>query len=197
MPFPGIGKEKKRMTDNKNKTGNVRKALQFDVKTLVTMAILIAMQIVISRFLSIQAWNLRIGFGFVPIVISAIMYGAVKTGIVAGVSDILGAVLFSIGFNPFLTVTAVLMGVIFGLFLHKKQTVVTVVLSVLVVQIICSLGLNSYILYIFYSSPETSFLAYLLTRIGQTLVMIPLEIAGILALGKLLLPKLHLTSVKS
>ncbi len=174
-------------------SSRLKEEFQIDVRTMTTMAVLIAMQIIFSRFLSLQAWNLRIGFGFVPIVIAGIMFGTVKAGIVAGVSDVLGALLFSYGFTPLITVTAVLTGVVFELFLYKKATMIRIVLSVLVAQIFCSLLLNSYFLYILYFSESgTSLFAFIMTRVIQTIVMIVVEIAITLALGKVFLPKLKL-----
>ena len=38
-------------------------------KHMVWMGILIAVSIVLSRFLSFSAWNVKIGFAFIPIVI--------------------------------------------------------------------------------------------------------------------------------
>ena len=35
---------------------------------LVLMAMFVAVQIILSRFLSINLWNLKIGFSFIPIV---------------------------------------------------------------------------------------------------------------------------------
>ena len=39
-------------------------------KHMVWMGILIAVSIVLSRFLSFSAWNVKIGFAFIPIVIA-------------------------------------------------------------------------------------------------------------------------------
>ena len=44
---------------------------KFDTKMLVTAAVLIALNVVLSRFLSINAWNLKIGFTFVSIFVAA------------------------------------------------------------------------------------------------------------------------------
>ena len=170
---------------------------KFDTRTLVLMAALVALQIVFSRFLSIQSPTLRIGFGFVPIVIAAIMFGPIKAGIVAGVSDILGAILFSIGFTPLLTITAVLSGIVFGIFLYRKVTVVKTIIAVLITQVVLSLLLNSYFLFIMYFSGGTTLFAYIMTRVVQTIIMIVIQMIIILALGKILLPKLHLLTSKA
>ena len=53
-----------------------------NVKKLTTLAMLTAIEIVLSRFLSINAWNIKIGFSFVPIVVAAILYGPIAAGIV-------------------------------------------------------------------------------------------------------------------
>ena len=53
---------------------------KLDLKAMVTCAALIAAAIVLSRFLSINAWNLKIGFTFVPVFIAAYLYGPIGGG---------------------------------------------------------------------------------------------------------------------
>ena len=60
---------------------------KFTTRTLTTLAMLIAIEVILSRFLSINAWNIKIGFGFVPVVIAAILYGPLAGGIVGALSD--------------------------------------------------------------------------------------------------------------
>ena len=67
------------------------------VRTIVYLGVLTALEIVLNRFLSINAWNIKIGFSFVPIVVAAILYGPIAAGIVAALCDFLGAILFPIG----------------------------------------------------------------------------------------------------
>ena len=59
-------------------------------KHMVWMGILIAVSIVLSRFLSFSAWNVKIGFAFIPIVIGAVLFGPVQGGIAAAAADFLG-----------------------------------------------------------------------------------------------------------
>lgn len=73
---------------------------KISTKVLTTLGVLIATEVVLSRFLSINAWNIKIGFNFVPIAIAAILYGPIAAGAVAGIGDFLGAVLFPIGPYP-------------------------------------------------------------------------------------------------
>ena len=136
---------------------------------LVIMAMLVALQVILSRFLSINLWNLKIGFSFVPIIISAIMLGPLCTCLVAAVSDVIGAILFPTGtFFPGFTFTAALSGVIFGYFLYKKQDLISILLSVLLYEIVCSLILNTYWISLMYGAP---FSALLPPRIVQSIGM--------------------------
>ncbi len=102
-----------------------------NLKRLVTIALLIALQIVLSRFLSIQAWSIKIGFGFIPVVIAATLFGPVDAAIVGGMADLLGTLLFPIGpYFPGFTFTAALIGVIFGLLLKNNPSFLRVAISV-------------------------------------------------------------------
>ncbi|MBR1457611.1 MAG: folate family ECF transporter S component [Oscillospiraceae bacterium] len=123
-------------------------------KTLTTLGLLIALEIVLNRFLSINAWNIKIGFSFVPVVVAAILYGPLAAGVVGALSDFLGAILFPIGaYFPGFTLTAFLTGCVFGLFLHQKQSVPNTLFAVLINQLVLSLLLNSYWISVLYGSP--------------------------------------------
>lgn len=89
----------------------------FSTRNLILMAALIAMQIILARFLSIQASDiLRISFESVPIVLAGMWLGPLSGAIVALIADILGTVLsgYGIWFPP-IALGPILMGVISGL----------------------------------------------------------------------------------
>lgn len=154
--------------------------IRVDTQALVIMGLLIAGNVVLSRFVSIQAWNLRIGFGFLPIVIAAIMLGPMKAGIVAAIADILGATLFPAGtFFPGFTLTAFLVGVVYGIFLYKKHSKLKVFIAVGIHQFMLSLFLNTLWISILYGSPYWPLFA---TRIIQTVIMVPVELVCIAAI---------------
>lgn len=44
-------------------------------RMIVTLGLLTAVEIVLSRFCSISGWNIKIGLAFVPLVLAAILYG--------------------------------------------------------------------------------------------------------------------------
>ncbi len=162
--------------------GKQRFSFKLDTRTIVILGLLTALQIVLSRLLSFSVWNMRIGFGFVPIVVAAMMLGPIPAAIVAGLSDVIGALLFPVGaFFPGFTLTAVLTGAIFGLFLQEKQSPIRVVSSVALTQLICSLLINTYWISILYGAPYVSLFA---PRLIQTAILVPLEIVVIAALAK-------------
>lgn len=160
--------------------------VKVSTKSVSTIGVLIAMNIILSRFLSIHTWNLKIGFSFVPVVVAAILYGPLMAALVAAIGDIAGAVLFPVGaYFPGFTVTALLTGAVFGLFLKKTTTVLPVILSVLTVQIAGSLLLNTLWVSILYGSPYG---AVFMTRIYQAAAMAVVQIVSIVAIRKHLIP---------
>jgi ECF transporter S component (folate family) len=154
------------------------------VQKLVIMGVLVAMEIVLSRFLSFNTWNTKIGFGFIPIAAAAILMGPVEAAVCGGFADLLGATLFPIGaYFPGFTATAALTGLVFGLFFHKEQTPLRVVPAVLINQFILGLLVNTYWISVLYGSP---FKELLVTRVTQSVVLSIVQIAGILALANVL-----------
>lgn len=153
-------------------------------KAMVMLAFLTAIEIILSRFYSISAWNLKIGFSFVPIVIAAVFFGPAGGGIVGALGDFIGAILFPIGaYFPGFTVTAFLTGVVFGLFLHKRQGIFRILGAVAVNQLVLSLSLNTLWISILYGSPYGPLF---ITRIAQAAVLAPVEFLVICGLSKCL-----------
>jgi ECF transporter S component (folate family) len=158
----------------------IKEYVSVDTKTMVIMGLLIAIEIVLTRFVSIQAWNLRIGFGFVPIAIAGMMLRPVRAGIVAAIADIIGAILFPAGtFFPGFTLTALLVGIIYGIFLYKKVNTWRILTAIGIHQCIISLFLNTLWLSILYGSPYWPLFA---SRSVQTAIMIPVEIICLVAI---------------
>lgn len=90
-------------------------------KRLTLMAMLIALQIVLSKFLMLQlTGSIRLSIDSVPILLSGIWFGPLAGGIVGLLSDLLGTLLFPTAgmYYPPLTAAFVLIGVCAG-FLAK------------------------------------------------------------------------------
>jgi len=141
---------------------------------LVVMALLIALEIILTRFLSIETPTMRFGFGFLPVAIMAILYGPWWTGAAGVVGDLVGMTLLpKAAFFPGFTLTAFLTGVIFGLLLYKKPiTWKRTFVAALAVNVICSLCLDTLWLSIMYGD---SFLVLLPLRLIKAAIMVPLE----------------------
>ena len=143
------------------------------VNLIAYLGSLVALEIILSRFLSFNAWNIKIGFNFVPIVVAALLFGPMPAGIVAAMGDFLGAILFPIGaYFPGFTAIAFLTGIVFGVFLYKKQSAARTFCAVVINQLVFSFLLNSLWISILYGSP---YLPLLATRIIQCAVLGPVQ----------------------
>jgi len=143
---------------------------------LVIMAFLIALEIILTRFCSINTPILRIGFGFLPVAMMGIMYGPIWAAVGYAVGDILGMLIFPSGiFFPGFTVTAMLTGLVFGLFLHNKEKITwkTVLPASLIIILVLNLCLDTLWLSIMFGD---AFIALLPTRIFKCVVMLPIHL---------------------
>lgn len=157
---------------------------RFSTRTLTSMALLIALEIVLSRFLSISAWNTKIGFAFVPVVIAAILLGPLYAGVVGALADFLGAILFPIGtYFPGFTLTAFLMGLCYGLFLYRSQSFPRILGAVAVHQLILSLLLNTLWISLLYGSP---YMPLLVSRLPQCAILAAVQLVVIPLIARLL-----------
>ncbi len=109
------------------------------------LCMLIAVQIVLSRFLSIQTPIVKLGFGFVPVMFAGALYGAKGGALVGAVSDLLGALLFPTGaYFPGYTLTAALSGALYGFLLRDEHNIVRIMLAYAITLITVTLGLNTF-----------------------------------------------------
>ena len=155
-----------------------RKKQEETLFTLVCLALLIAMQVVLARFGTINLGITRFSLSFIPVVIAARRFGVLSSVIVYGLGDLVGAIAFPTtgAFNPCFTITAVLSGHVFGLFLSKKASIVRIIGSVLCSQVFCTLLLNSFWLWHFYYSAEKGYPAVILSRLPQSIITAVLQI---------------------
>lgn len=155
---------------------------KIQTKLVVTIGFLTAMHIVLSRFLSINTPILKIGFAFVPVFLAAWAYGPVPAAAVGALGDFLGAILFPIGpYFPGFTLSCALTGVIFGLLLHKEQTLPRIFAAVMLNQFGVSLLLSTLWLHILQGAPYTVLLA---TRVWQSAILAAVELLTITALTR-------------
>lgn len=140
------------------------KKIRISVRDITLMAMLIAIEIVLSRFCSIQAWNVKIGFAFIAPVTAAILMGPAQAAVVAGVADVLGTLMFPIGpYFPGFTLNSCLNGLVWGLFLHKKPSIPKAAIAAGINQFIIGLFITTFWISVLYGSPYLSLLPVRLT----------------------------------
>ena len=152
----------------------------WNTRTLVYMALMIAVQIILSRLLAINIGSLiRLSFGPVATVLSGLWFGPVAGGLCGLCADLTGFLIFNNGgmLNPLITAAAVLWGVLPSIAVRslpltsdKKKRTIVLCASILVTGIISSLFLNTLGQVLYYSFDPR---AVLIQRLPQFAVMIP------------------------
>ncbi len=162
---------------------------KISTEVMVVTAFMIALAVVLSKLVSINLAFLRIGFGFLPIAVLAILYGPVIAAIGYGVADLLGAWLLPTGtFFPGFTVSAVLTGLIFGWVLYKKKvTFIRALIASALVCLIVNLLLNTWWLTFIIGK---GFKVLLASRAVKELVAIPIMAVLIVAIDKSVLTRI-------
>ncbi len=149
------------------------------IKRLVICALLTALGVIFGGLLSIPAvplggsYSLKIGIGVLPVIISGVLYGPLYGGMVGGLTDLIQALLFPKGaYVPWFTIVGIGFGLIPGLFFIKrnKPTFCRLLIAITAGQLICSVGLNTWLLTALYALPWQ--LVYV--RLVNQLIMIPL-----------------------
>jgi ECF transporter S component (folate family) len=155
------------MQTNKNKT---------PLSGMIAIALLMALDIVLTRILSINTPVLRISLSFMPIALMAAAYGPLWAGAACAIDDIIGATLFpTASFFPGFTLTAFLTGFTFGVFLHRKPVTWRRTLpAAAIVCLVYSLCLDSLWLWIMMGN---GFFALIPMRIAKAGIMLPVETA--------------------
>lgn len=157
------------------------------IRLITISAMLVALEVVLNRFLSINTFGLKIGFSFVPIVFAAIFFGPLTAGLIYAVSDFIGAVLFPIGpYFPGFTVSAALMGIIYGIFLYGKEKpkfLKNVLPPVLINSVLLGLFVNTAWVSILYSSK--TYWGWFIYRLPEYALLIPVSVLLIPEIARL------------
>ncbi len=90
-------------------------------KKLAVSALFITLDIVLTRVFALNTPLMKIGLGFAPTALCAMLYGPWWAGLVAALGDMIGSLLLPVGaYFPGFTLTAAGTGVIFGLCLFGR-----------------------------------------------------------------------------
>lgn len=157
---------------------------------VIVVAILLASEIVLARFLAIRTPIISIGFSFVPLMLSGMMLGWKYSTFIAVAADLIGATLFPSGaFFIGYTLTAALTGFCAGILLYRpegikvdRNFIIRLVIYVLISTAVLHGGLNT--LWIMITTGGASNVI-VPVRVAKQLIMAPIEFLTILALAKL------------
>lgn len=148
---------------------------------MLRVAILIALDVLLMNYLGIHTPYFKIGFSFVPVVLCGMLYGAKWSTVCAGVGDLMNCFLGPYGWYPPLTLSACLMGWIYGAVLKgRSSSLPAILLAVGAVQILISMLLNTWFLSLLYTAP---YFELMLTRVPQVLLMLPVQTVVLRLIG--------------
>lgn len=161
-------------------------------KKIIITAIFLAMNIILSRFLSIKTPIIKISFAFIPTMLCATWLGVKWTVLLNVLGDVIGATLFPTG--PYFvgyTISTLISALIYGLLLYKKdentysekQYIARIIISVVLVALIVNIGLNT--LWTSITSGK-AFLVLLGTRSLKQLITVPIHIIVFIFIEKIL-----------
>lgn len=146
-------------------------------KILLT-SILIALNVILERFVpAYQVWNNNISFGFVTVAFAACYLGVPYAIAVGGLGDFIGALIRP--FGPYFvgyTITNMLVGLVLGIFLYKKATILKITIATIINKFTCSLFINTIFISLLYRGGIAAFWTVFISRIPFVLVMTVIEV---------------------
>ncbi len=156
-------------------------------RVICISAILAALFIVLYSIKLQLAPELRITFTFIPLALSGWLLGPVPAMLVGLVGDLIGCILFPAGpYFPGFTLTQILSGLIFGLFLYRKNAekiFFPVLFSKAIISTFLNVGLNALWLSMLY---KKAWLVYVLSHFIKNAVALPIEVVLLLLIIKVL-----------
>lgn len=144
-------------------------------QAITTAGLLLAIQMVLSSVGVIEVTDsLKISLAHLAVVPTAMLYGPVVACLQSGLSDILGFILRPSGpYFPGFTLTAALLGLIYGMFLYQTERKAWQLIAArLVVCVFVNILLNSVFLAMLYGPSRW---ATLPLRIFKNLVQLPVD----------------------
>jgi ECF transporter S component (folate family) len=147
-----------------------------NTRALVGVAMLCAINIVIGQFSITLSPTQKIGFSFLSVGVSGMLYGPVLTGMAGIINDLIKFLLkptgsFMIGF----TLIEGLQGMFYGLFLYRhKISLPRVFLTRLFITVLLNLVMTPFFLWLYYGN---SFIVLVGGRLVKNLISLPITTA--------------------
>ena len=163
------------------------------IKAVVIIAMMTALGFILDRIVpGVKVWNLKLSFTFIPVCMTAILYGPFSSAVCWGLIDLIGALLMPFGaYFPGYTLTCAISGFIMGIFIlsaKRKNSAlwlyIYTAIGCVIRFVFCSMLLDTYWIYLQYSNGRT-YTAILLSRALLKGVFCIVEIAVIPIVFKL------------
>lgn len=142
---------------------------------LVIVSLMIALALILNRIVpATPVYHLSLDF--LAIFIVGLMYGPIWGGVAYGLADTIGSILIPFGpYNPAITATLVLIGIIYGLFFYKKDLsgknlYIKVVISALLIFLV-KLFLTTLALWPMFGAGDT-YIAYVILRLPNCIAIL-------------------------
>lgn len=179
----------------KNLSAPTRPPLFGNLRVLCAAAMLIALSVVLGKYLAVSTPIFRFSLENLPILMAGLFFGPVIGGVVGITADLIGCAIMSYAINPFITLGAALIGILPGLISlfatrgGKPLTPVVVCLSVAAAHIVGSMTVKTIGLAIYTSTGTDK----LLFRIPLYIVIGTVEcvLLVLLTRNKLFMGELH------
>lgn len=165
-------------------------------RQVIIGALLIALTIILQRFLSFRTPVIQINFMFVPVMLAGMLLGWTGAAFVATMADLIGALLFPSGaFFVGYTLTAFCTGLVAGLCLYRptgitlnRSFIIQLISCILIITIFLNGGLNTVWVLIMTGGASNVIVPI---RIVKQLIMAPVMFITMVALVKLFAPRLN------
>ena len=164
-----------------------------NVRTITLTAILIALTIIGNRFfvIPIIPKMLEIRFGFLFLAVIAYFFGPVAAFVAGVATSMLGFIAFPSGaaFNPLFDLNEGLKGVIYAIFLYKRNHkseyfIIWIVAARTMVKLICHIIINTHLLIAFKIIPNNGAGIVTISRVFSNVALLPLDILMMLFILK-------------
>ena len=147
-----------------------------EVKCLAVTAMLVSLSIILGYLSFRPTPTIRISFTYFPVAIMGFLYGPVVSTCGAGAIDLINFILNPTGgFNPGITLCALLTGLIYGIFLYRgKLHKSNIIAGFFANTLLSNTLLKSYFLALMMG---TSWSAQIIARLPVQIIMLVLESA--------------------
>ena len=141
------------------------------LKRLLVLSLLVALSVIVERFLGYNDRIINVSFGYLPVALAAMLFGPVPGAIVGASADFLG-----------FTLIAALMGFVYGYFLFNQGVGRgRIIFSQALVTLLCHLTLNTLVISTIIGQ---GFWALLPLRVVKNLLFFPVEVFTLIKLSE-------------